>query len=191
MRVQNTLNIRSGLMDSPMNDEARLVDAQPRRVINNVALQIDLDKAGRRYLIVQQAKRVEQHMLLFARNAAGDVIVNAIRQPEMGYQPVAFRQFDSRPPLVFGHAVLDLRASRSGTAHRKYGCRRHILAPYVLLNSNLALQRQLQGERRGRLDIAIEWTCREQGCRRAQRSEEHTSELQSLMRLSYAVFCLK
>src|SRR3546814_4261092 len=32
------------------------------------------------------------------------------------------------------------------------------------------------------------------GCRRSQwpgRSEEHTSELQSLMRISYAVFCLK
>src|SRR3546814_1752793 len=28
-------------------------------------------------------------------------------------------------------------------------------------------------------------------CRAAQRSEEHTSELQSLMRISYAVFCLK
>src|SRR3546814_2149872 len=29
-------------------------------------------------------------------------------------------------------------------------------------------------------------------CRRsARRSEEHTSELQSLMRISYAVFCLK
>src|SRR3546814_1886247 len=27
--------------------------------------------------------------------------------------------------------------------------------------------------------------------RRAWRSEEHTSELQSLMRISYAVFCLK
>src|SRR3546814_4897514 len=27
--------------------------------------------------------------------------------------------------------------------------------------------------------------------RRPQRSEEHTSELQSLMRISYAVFCLK
>src|SRR3546814_5960278 len=27
--------------------------------------------------------------------------------------------------------------------------------------------------------------------RRHQRSEEHTSELQSLMRISYAVFCLK
>src|SRR3546814_5210951 len=29
------------------------------------------------------------------------------------------------------------------------------------------------------------------GQRRAERSEEHTSELQSLMRISYAVFCLK
>src|SRR3546814_4373583 len=28
-------------------------------------------------------------------------------------------------------------------------------------------------------------------CVRALRSEEHTSELQSLMRISYAVFCLK
>src|SRR3546814_9296618 len=28
-------------------------------------------------------------------------------------------------------------------------------------------------------------------CTRASRSEEHTSELQSLMRISYAVFCLK
>src|SRR3546814_5000843 len=36
-------------------------------------------------------------------------------------------------------------------------------------------------EARGALDIA----------RRLLRSEEHTSELQSLMRISYAVFCLK
>src|SRR3546814_9664541 len=28
-------------------------------------------------------------------------------------------------------------------------------------------------------------------CRELERSEEHTSELQSLMRISYAVFCLK
>src|SRR3546814_3914689 len=30
-----------------------------------------------------------------------------------------------------------------------------------------------------------------EGYRKAFRSEEHTSELQSLMRISYAVFCLK
>src|SRR3546814_10522620 len=29
------------------------------------------------------------------------------------------------------------------------------------------------------------------GCKIVDRSEEHTSELQSLMRISYAVFCLK
>src|SRR3546814_6035662 len=32
---------------------------------------------------------------------------------------------------------------------------------------------------------------RPSGARRAWRSEEHTSEIQSLMRISYAVFCLK
>src|SRR3546814_6752498 len=31
----------------------------------------------------------------------------------------------------------------------------------------------------------------QRGLRREDRSEEHTSELQSLMRISYAVFCLK
>src|SRR3546814_4584647 len=34
-------------------------------------------------------------------------------------------------------------------------------------------------------------TCPMSRKRRAGRSEEHTSELQSLMRISYAVFCLK
>src|SRR3546814_5828478 len=36
------------------------------------------------------------------------------------------------------------------------------------------------------LGLAVEW-----GVKRGIRSEEHTSELQSLMRISYAVFCLK
>src|SRR3546814_7987681 len=33
--------------------------------------------------------------------------------------------------------------------------------------------------------------CFDHGVLRPRRSEEHTSELQSLMRISYAVFCLK
>src|SRR3546814_7308518 len=36
---------------------------------------------------------------------------------------------------------------------------------------------------------ALERLCEAKGC--VARSEEHTSELQSLMRISYAVFCLK
>src|SRR3546814_1184550 len=52
-----------------------------------------------------------------------------------------------------------------------------------------------------RVDTADHWglvSCFRLGARRYQlpsgdalRSEEHTSELQSLMRISYAVFCLK
>src|SRR3546814_8939609 len=45
------------------------------------------------------------------------------------------------------------------------------------------------------LDIAGDHDDRDIGLRRmladVMRSEEHTSELQSLMRISYAVFCLK
>src|SRR3546814_10415512 len=36
-----------------------------------------------------------------------------------------------------------------------------------------------------------EHLCRDRPRGRSRRSEEHTSELQSLMRISYAVFCLK
>src|SRR3546814_7699607 len=45
---------------------------------------------------------------------------------------------------------------------------------------------------KGRVGAGMGWS--RLGCgisRRVTRSEEHTSELQSLMRISYAVFCLK
>src|SRR3546814_9819930 len=55
--------------------------------------------------------------------------------------------------------------------------------------------------RKGEEGFRITTLATEAGCRpdtgnryvprRAARSEEHTSELQSLMRISYAVFCLK
>src|SRR3546814_6289597 len=41
------------------------------------------------------------------------------------------------------------------------------------------------------IDKAIVIEAMEDAIQRAARSEEHTSELQSLMRISYAVFCLK
>src|SRR3546814_8621096 len=40
-------------------------------------------------------------------------------------------------------------------------------------------------------EFAVELALQIGGNRAATRSEEHTSELQSLMRISYAVFCLK
>src|SRR3546814_8603319 len=68
------------------------------------------------------------------------------------------------------------------------------LLPYTTLFRSRHRPKSRIGKRRGRL-------CRRRGehqisrlreaRRRAGRSEEHTSELQSLMRSSYAVFCLK
>src|SRR3546814_3884763 len=43
----------------------------------------------------------------------------------------------------------------------------------------------------GEAGVVGEGLCRQQRAHGVQRSEEHTSELQSLMRISYAVFCLK
>src|SRR3546814_6426971 len=39
--------------------------------------------------------------------------------------------------------------------------------------------------------FALDYSDNDGTAKRALRSEEHTSELQSLMRISYAVFCLK
>src|SRR3546814_8560038 len=78
------------------------------------------------------------------------------------------------------------------------GLRRRILAPAVL---DLLVLGQRVGDQREQPDILPEDLG--QRLRRlaprggilvgqlVQRSEEHTSELQSLMRISYAVFCLK
>src|SRR3546814_9030886 len=52
------------------------------------------------------------------------------------------------------------------------------------LRSGLLSAHQLVGD-------AVELRLDALRSRRDQRSEEHTSELQSLMRISYAVFCLK
>src|SRR3546814_5318342 len=72
------------------------------------------------------------------------------------------------------------------------GDRRHRRRPDDDRRSHLRRLVRLRGGqgqriRRWRLDAR-----RERGGRSAHfRSEEHTSELQSLMRISYAVFCLK
>src|SRR3546814_3989946 len=59
-----------------------------------------------------------------------------------------------------------------------------VLGPACGEVRDLRLERA--GELRGGVgDVAAE------GEHRIRRSEEHTSELQSLMRISYAVFCLK
>src|SRR3546814_6244613 len=64
------------------------------------------------------------------------------------------------------------------------------LFPYTTLFRSVAKQRAVQVEIvKGRRQQGVSAVAARDGWRR--RSEEHTSELQSLMRISYAVFCLK
>src|SRR3546814_3363538 len=68
------------------------------------------------------------------------------------------------------------------------------LFPYTTLFRSPAGQNAISGKPgncAGRAGNRAVGTIREKTRRTRPRSEEHTSELQSLMRISYAVFCLK
>src|SRR3546814_5024818 len=84
----------------------------------------------------------------------------------------AFHGRDERrkPPLILGHEAVGtvLAGPRAG--------RRVVVNPLVSCGTCGACR-----EGRGNLCAS----------RQMMRSEEHTSELQSLMRISYAVFCLQ
>src|SRR3546814_10754275 len=74
-----------------------------------------------------------------------------------------------------------LRRMDDGTSRdnriRPYDCLRKITPPYAM-----AIMVKQDATFRARAGVRYRGACR---------SEEHTSELQSLMRISYAVFCLK
>src|SRR3546814_6041895 len=61
-------------------------------------------------------------------------------------------------------------------------------SPDLLANATVKLAKRVEG---ANLDTAVAQGVEAFLRGNALRSEEHTSELQSLMRISYAVFCLK
>src|SRR3546814_7790211 len=86
----------------------------------------------------------------------------------------------------------DLLARSSRTPGRLSGCRRITAAARRILDEPLVFVRldpNFAPVRHGIADVDHEVQDGRVELRR--RSEEHTSELQSLMRISYAVFCLK
>src|SRR3546814_1243743 len=122
---------------------------------------------------------------LFRSNACSGL--HAWRQPDLAPRPAQLgRTADVELAAVAAHDVLHDRQPDAVAVH-----------PLVAAHSALQHHRDLL--RRDPVAIVVD---RQQqpgppaGCAVAfahgqQRSEEHTSELQSLMRISYAVFCLK
>src|SRR3546814_7394567 len=68
--------------------------------------------------------------------------------------------------------------------------RSHLLSHQLSIVVGIQILELGQGPRRPGLAADLAGS-RRQGVVDMERSEEHTSELQSLMRISYAVFCLK
>src|SRR3546814_5550931 len=90
------------------------------------------------------------------------------RRPDIVFHP---RRHQVGPGDFFGNAVLDLQTRvHFKKTERLVGAHKHFHCAYVVVSRTAQFVRD---------------TIRD------SRSEEHTSELQSLMRISYAVFCLK
>src|SRR3546814_7240434 len=94
--------------------------------------------------------------------------------------------------MVIREAAVDLRVQQDVCAWQAPGHRRHGLShgPVAGIPGDLQRPRALH-VREDALDIGIEHQDLLDAAVAALRSEEHTSELQSLMSISYAVFCLK
>src|SRR3546814_7136447 len=68
---------------------------------------------------------------------------------------------------------------------------RHVLLTAEPAQKVMASRAAARAWKQGRLDFSFDVAMPRFPARPERRSEEHTSELQSLMRISYAVFCLK
>src|SRR3546814_2108341 len=92
---------------------------------------------------------------------------------------------DERELVVVAEFVEQLRGRRT------LGEAALVVLPHALVRAVVEIEEfeVLELARRGREQFLAELD--ERVHRAADRSEEHTSELQSLMRISYAVFCLK
>src|SRR3546814_9554794 len=95
--------------------------------------------------------------------------------------PTLFRSTHRDDPLRIGHLVVHATQRRRHLVDQGTRDDHHVgLARAGPEDHTEPVEIQARGTRMHHLDRATR-----------QRSEEHTSELQSLMRISYAVFCLK
>src|SRR3546814_7645253 len=109
--------------------------------------------------------------------AGYETLVDAGYAPEMAYFE-CLHEVKLIVDLMYEGGMANMRYSISNTA--EYGD--YTRGPRIVTEETKAeMRRVLEDIQSGR--FARDWV--------TERSEEHTSELQSLMRISYAVFCLK
>src|SRR3546814_5102669 len=118
---------------------------------------------------------------------AEDVVqcVGALADDEARGGRIIFAQA-ARDAAAPGRDDLDDITAREIAFHRGRACRQQAVARTQCLRRAL-----VDADRAARGEAARDPRLARARMAFADRSEEHTSELQSLMRISYAVFCLK
>src|SRR3546814_4658714 len=117
---------------------------------------------------------------------SSDLLLLGARDTQAGVVAQAMQQLDAARVLPLGHFGQGVEVGGHGVADRRL---RRAAGAGLAGAQQQGVAREVRQlvvfERRGaRIGVAPL-------VQRVERSEEHTSELQSLMRISYAVFCLK
>src|SRR5215831_16056874 len=98
MGMDHAIDVLASAMDRAVNDEAGFVHGSVG-LLDQIAVEIDLDEIGGRHLVEQQPEAVEQEMPRRARNPRRNVRVDQIGPAEMLHQPVTRREIDALLPL--------------------------------------------------------------------------------------------
>ena len=110
--VQDGVQVLARHVDRAVDDEAGAVHLVGR-LVEDVAVDVDLDQARGGDLLVEEAVRVDQELVLGARHAQRDVVVDQVRPAVMGDQPVGGGELDARLPFLFADPLADRRHSRA------------------------------------------------------------------------------
>src|SRR5262249_4979467 len=117
MGVRDADDFWTRAVNRAVNHKASLIDTEPGRIVDDVAVVIDLDQIRRAHFIPQQAERIEQKMMIRPRHACGDVGVNQIGHAEMRSAAIRRREIDADIPL-FGADTLAHRWNSRKIHHR-------------------------------------------------------------------------
>ena len=86
-------------MDAAMNHEAGTIDAEPGYVLDDVAILVDLDKAGSGDFVEHHAVRVDQHVFA-ARYASRKVRKNQVGPAKLCSELVSGSKVAANLPLL-------------------------------------------------------------------------------------------
>ncbi len=105
--VGDAVDVVAGGMDGAVDHEPRTVDTVIRGVEQNVAIEVDLNQARRRDLLIQHAVWVDEELPILPRNAARNVVGGHFGHAIHLGQPVGGRELHACLPLSRADAVPD------------------------------------------------------------------------------------